>query len=64
MKKFPPILKIIDAKHVGEFTLRLNFSNGKRNDVDFKPFLEKSSHPDVKKYLNPKHFARYSLKDG
>ena len=60
----PSILKIIDAKYIGSFTLRLKFSDGRCHEVDFQPFLENSAHPDVRKYLNQKKFKNYSLKDG
>jgi hypothetical protein len=39
-------------------------SDGKENLVDFKPFLSKSLHPSIKKYLDENMFSNFSLTDG
>ena len=64
MKKIPAKLKINRVEYLGEFVLKLYFSDKKVNEVNFGPFLKSSLHPDVKKYLNKKQFKHYSLKDG
>lgn len=64
MKKIPATLEITDAKYLGDFKLAITFSDGKKHNVDFAPFLKRSQHPEVQKYLNQKEFTRYSIKDG
>lgn len=61
MKKY---LKIARAEHVEANTLRLSFSDGKQQVVDFKPFLKSSHHPDIKKYLDVRKFKKFHLEDG
>lgn len=64
MKKIPATIEITDAKYVRGYTLSLTFSDGKKHDVDFSPFLKSSQHPEVQKYLNQKQFKRYSISNG
>ena len=58
------VIKIKKAEYLGECTLKLWFSDGKTQSVDFKPFLENSQHPDIQKYLSRKYFTKYSVEDG
>ena len=57
-------LKIDSAKYLSDYAIRLRFSDGKENLVDFKPFLSKSLHPSIKKYLDENKFSNFSLTDG
>jgi hypothetical protein len=57
-------LKIDSAKYLSDYAIRIRFSDGKENLVDFKPFLSKSLHPSIKKYLDENKFANFSLTDG
>ena len=57
-------LKIDSAKYLSDYVIRLRFSDGKEKLVDFKPFLSKSLHPSVKKYLDENKFSNFSLTDG
>jgi hypothetical protein len=58
------ILEIIDAKYLGDFTLRIKFSDSTEKIIDFKPFLSKSQHPSIKKYINEKQFKTFRIIDG
>jgi hypothetical protein len=42
----------------------LRFSDGRIVTVDFEPFLRRSRHPDVRKYLDPESFQSYRLEHG
>jgi len=57
-------LKIVSAKYLSDYAIRVKFSDGKEKLVDFKPFLSKSLHPSIKKYLDENKFSNFSLTDG
>lgn len=57
-------LKIDTAKYLSDFAIRLNFSDGANKVVDFKPFLLKSIHPSIKKYLDEERFSSFTIVDG
>jgi len=58
------ILEIKDANYLGDFALRVKFSDGTERLVDFKPFLSKSQHPSIKKYFNEMKFKSFKIVDG
>jgi hypothetical protein len=62
--EFNQQLKIESAKYLSDYAIRLRFSDGKEKIVDFKPFLSKSFHPSIKKYLDENKFSNFSLTDG
>jgi DUF971 family protein len=57
-------IKIKTAKYLGDFAIRVRFNDGTERLVDFKPFLTKSFHPTIKKYLNEHIFSNYEIIDG
>ena len=57
-------LRIDSAKYLSDYAIRISFNDGKEKLVDFKPFLSKSLHPSIKKYLDEKKFSDFSLTDG
>lgn len=57
-------LKIASAKYLSDYAIQIIFSDGNEKLVDFKPFLSKSLHPSIKKYLNESKFSNFSLTDG
>lgn len=61
--RFNP-LKIDSAKYLSDYAIRIKFSDGNEKLVDFKPFLLKSLHPSIKKYLDENKFSNFSLTDG
>jgi hypothetical protein len=58
------LLKIDSAKYLSDYAIRIKFSDGNEKLVDFKPFLSKSLHPSIKKYLDENKFSDFSLTDG
>ena len=58
------IINIVTAFQVGEHKLRLEFDDGAVQTVDFKPFLQRSLHPQIKAYLDDKRFATFRLEHG
>jgi hypothetical protein len=57
-------LKIDSAKYLKDYKIWIKFSDGVEKLVDFKPFLSKSLHPSIKKYLDENIFSNFSLIDG
>lgn len=57
-------MEITSAKYIGDFAIRIYFNDGANRLVDFKPFLESSLHPSIRKYLNEKLFAKFDIVDG
>jgi hypothetical protein len=58
------VIQIISAKYIGDYVIRLFFGDGFNRIVDFKPFLESSSHPSIRKYLNETKFKEFEIIDG
>ncbi|OFX32384.1 MAG: hypothetical protein A2X08_00715 [Bacteroidetes bacterium GWA2_32_17] len=57
-------IKIKSAKHIEDFTIRIFFNDGINRLVDFKPFLESSLHPSIRKYLDEIKFKQFKIIDG
>ena len=60
----PATVNIQSAEQTGEYVLRLTFDDGTVQDVDFKPFLSLSRHPEINAYLEPARFASYRIEYG
>jgi hypothetical protein len=58
------LVEVIAADYADNFTIRLVFSNGIQSIVDFKPFLQNSRHPTIRKYLDEKLFQSFAIIDG
>ena len=57
-------LKIESAKYLSDYVIRLKFKDGSDKLVDFNPFLFKSLHPSIQKYLDEEKFSNFSITDG
>ena len=55
---------IKSSRYIGDFAIRIYFSDGVSKLVDFKPFLESSLHPSIRKYLDESKFKEYKIVDG
>lgn len=58
------LIEIKSANYIGDFAIRLVFSDGIMRLVDFKPFLEGSLHPSIRKYLDESRFKVFEIVDG
>ncbi len=58
------VCSVTDAHYIGDFAIRVFFSDGHQKLVDFKPFLEQRRHPSFEKYLNEKVFQTFEIVDG
>jgi hypothetical protein len=57
-------LEITDVAHVGDYRLKITFNDGHVSVVDFEPFLSKSHHPAIRKYLEKKTFLKWTFEHG
>ncbi|PWI46253.1 hypothetical protein CEE45_17785 [Candidatus Heimdallarchaeota archaeon B3_Heim] len=55
---------IENARYLGDYAIRIKFNDDTERLVDFKPFLTKSLHPSIKKYLDEILFSNYQVIDG
>lgn len=58
------LIEIINALYIGDFVIQLQFNNGVSKHINFKPFLEASMHPSIKKYLDEAKFKSFKIVDG
>lgn len=58
------VINIVAAELVGDCQIRLSFDDGAVQVVDFKPFLARSQHPDIRAYLDPARFATFRIEYG
>jgi len=57
-------INILSADPDGDYRLRLRFDDGVVQSVDFLPFLSRSHHPDIRRFLDPGRFASFHLEFG
>lgn len=57
-------IELLAAERVGDYRLCLKFSDGHKQEVDFKPFLSQARHPDLRAYLAPERFAAFRVEYG
>ena len=57
-------IEIKSERYIGDFAIRIYFSDGVKKLVDFRPFLESSLHPSIRKYLDESRFKEYQIIDG
>lgn len=62
MKDIP--INIVNATQTGEYRIRLIFDDNTVQEIDFKPFLARSHHPDIRAYLEPERFADFRVEYG
>jgi len=58
------LIEIRSVRYIGYFAVRIYFSDGVNKLVDFKPFLESSLHPSIRKYLDETRFKEFQITDG
>ncbi|MGE5356777.1 MAG: DUF2442 domain-containing protein [Deltaproteobacteria bacterium] len=58
------LLDIVSAQYICNFTIQITFSGGASRLVNFKPFLENSYYPSIRKYLNENMFMQFNVIDG
>jgi hypothetical protein len=57
-------LAIDSAEYLSDYILKIKFSDGYESFVDFGPFLLRSLHPSIKKYLLINKFKNFEIENG
>ena len=60
----PAIINIVSAQMEGDFRIRIRFDDSTQQLVDFKPFLTRAVHPDIRAYLDLERFAAFRIEHG
>lgn len=60
----PATVTVENAEYVTDYKIEVSFSDGLKSIVNFLPFLEKSNHPDINKYLDLKLFKEFKISEG
>jgi len=55
---------VVEAEYIAPYKVHLWFSDGAEQIVDFRPFIKKSHHPEIKKYLDKNLFKNFSIAHG
>jgi len=58
------VIKVQRADFVAGYMLRLTFNDGLAQEVDFYPFLSRSSNPLIRAYLGKAKFMQFEVNDG
>jgi hypothetical protein len=58
------LIGVESANYIGDFAIRVFFTDGSYRLVDFKPFLESSLHPSIRKYFDETLFKQFTIIDG
>ena len=64
MKLRAKLMAIRDVCYAGGHRLKILFSDGTIQVIDFEPFLANAQHPEIRKYLSEKNFKKFLLHDG
>jgi hypothetical protein len=57
-------IELKEAEFNGYYKIKLIFSDGTEQLVDFGTFLEKSQHPSIRKYLELNRFKSFKVVNG
>ena len=60
----PDNLAILKSEYMDNYTIRLSFSDGTTNDVDFSNYLYRHPHPQYDKYRDLSKFKKYRIDNG
>ena len=58
------VIEIISAQNTGNNSIKIVFNDKTEKIVNFRPFLERSLHPSITKYLNETTFNEFKIVNG
>ncbi len=61
MIDMPDNIAIIKSEYIGNYTIKLSFSDGTVNEVDFGNYLYQHPHPQYDKYRDLSKFRKYKI---
>lgn len=59
-----PEINIVAAEYLERYQIRLTFNDGAIQEVDFRPFLKSSLHPQIRAFLEIEKFMGYRIEYG
>jgi Protein of unknown function (DUF2442) len=60
----PDTLNILRAERLGDYRLAIDFDDGTKQVVDFKPFLISAQHPEIRTFLDMSKFSAFRIEYG
>lgn len=60
----PDVIDIVKSDYLGEYKIRIKFSDDFERIIDFKPFLTNAENPMTRKYLDLKYFLNLRIDYG
>jgi hypothetical protein len=57
-------MRIVEAKYIDQYRIELHLDNGKIQEVNLESWLQKTLHPEIKKYIDLKLFKNFTLVSG
>jgi hypothetical protein len=64
INKSTDLIEVMAANYIGDYAIRILFTDGNEKLVDFKPFLTKSLHPSISRYLDERLFKQFKISNG
>jgi len=58
------VIEIQKTEYLGNYKIRLTFSDNNEKVIDFEPFLKKAKNPMTRKYLDIDKFKDFQLEYG
>jgi hypothetical protein len=58
------VISINKAEYLGDYRIKLQFSDGREKEVDFGNFLQNAKNPMARKYLDMKLFRNFKIEFG
>ena len=58
------MINIDSAAIVRDYEIRLNFDDGTSQVIDFEPFLQRASHPQIRAFLDSRKFGDFRIVHG
>ena len=58
------VISVTAAENLGDFRLRITFSDGVVQNVDFRNFLQHSNHPEIRAFLDSSRFDAFAVREG
>lgn len=58
------VTQVKKASYLGDYVIRILFSDGFEKAIDFKYFLKRASHPTIRQYLNEEKLKNFKIIHG
>jgi hypothetical protein len=58
------VVNVNSVSYLGDYVLKINFSDGHTQKISFKSFICASNHPDIEKYKDEMLFRQFLVTEG